>query len=123
MMSEPRAGLVWAGTIAALSLGGAVAVRAAALDAETFIRMLAIANGLMLAWYGNQTPKRFDPTPQLRRLQRVSGWAMVLGGLVNAAFWTFAPLLAAAFFGTAALLAGGVVTLVHALRLRAHARG
>ncbi|MBD9435946.1 hypothetical protein IB223_07575 [Pseudoxanthomonas sp. PXM03] len=73
-------------------------------------------NGLMVAWFGNQMPKRFVPSARARQAQRVAGWSMALSGLVYAGFWIAAPKDVAVVGGSLAVLLGIGVTVRTACR-------
>lgn len=101
------------------------------IDQETTTRGIMAIFGLFLAAMGNAMPKQQDgpqpDTPQLvavrQSILRVGGWAMVIGGLVWAVLWAFAPRDVAQIGGIAALGSAVAVMLVHAvLRYRAHRR-
>jgi len=121
MKKELVFALIWGGGIIALALGAKFASRQGIIDADTVTRLVIGANGLMIAWYGNRIPKKVVPNAQARQAARVSGWAMVLSGLVYAALWAFAPIPVAITGGCGAVLAGIAVTLGYCLRLRAKA--
>jgi hypothetical protein len=118
MNKELMACLVWAGGTAAVALGAIFALKLGYIDVDTFLRVVIGINGLMIAWYGNRMPKTFVPSARLRKARRVSAWSQVLGGLVYAGLWAFAPIPLAIWGGLGALLAGSAVTLGYCLSLR-----
>lgn len=86
-----QAGLVATATIA-VSIVAAWGVMAGALGADTPVRIMMVFNALMLAYYGNAIPKAVLRTPVARAARRFAGWVFVLGGVISAALWAFAPL-------------------------------
>jgi len=118
---ELKAGLAWVGGTATVALGAIFALKLDYIDIDTFLRVVIGINGLMIAWYGNRMPKTFVPNAWLRQARRVSAWSQVLGGLVYAGLWAFAPIQVAVWGGLGTLLAGAAVTLGYCLSLRAKA--
>ena len=118
MNREIRAALVWVGGTAIVTLGGILAFKLGYIDRDTLMRVLFGINGLMFAWYGNRLPKTFVPDLRARQVQRVSAWCQVLGGLVYAGLWAFAPIPVATWGGLGALLVGSGVALGYCLSLR-----
>lgn len=113
-----KSGLIAAGWIA-LSLAVAWALTAGWLDADSTIRITMVANALLLAYYGNAIPKAVLRTPIARSGRRFAGWVFVLGGLISAALWAFAPLdiatpIALAVTAGSAILAIGYCRLSRA---------
>jgi hypothetical protein len=125
----------------ALVLAGAVLVGTLALtlahkqfgwiDSETTTRGVMVLIGLMLVVVGNSMPKKQEgPPPQSvsevatrQSILRVGGWAMMLGGLVWAILWAFAPRDLAQTGSIAAVATSVVVMLVYTVvRFRAHRR-
>ena len=94
-----RANLV----LAVVQLGGALLLLLASkqgwIDDETRTRGVMVLIGLCLAAIGNRMPKTLDgPPPRsvslaaLRQsVLRLGGSALMLGGVVFAGLWTFAP--------------------------------
>ena len=119
MHRELTAGLVWGGGMLAVAFSAVVAHKLGYVDRDTVTRVVIGANGLMMAWYGNRMPKAFVPGAQARRARRVAAWSLVLSGLAYAGLWAFAPIPAATWGGTAAVLAGIAVTFGYCLSLRA----
>ncbi|MEJ2788294.1 MULTISPECIES: hypothetical protein [unclassified Pseudoxanthomonas] len=76
----------------------------------------------MVAWFGNQMPKRFVPSARARQAQRVAGWSMALSGLVYAGLWIAAPKDMAVIGGSLAILIGIAMTAGYYLSLRNKAR-
>ena len=122
MNKELTAALVWAGGLLAFALAATWARRLGYIDRDTVMRMVMGLNGIWIAWYGNRIPKTFAPNACARRAKRVSGWSMVLSGLVYAALFVFAPLSVAFLAGSGAIVAGIAVTLGYCLSLRARER-
>ena len=119
MNKELMACLVWVGGTATVTLGAIFALKLGYIDSDTFLRVVIGFYGLMVAWYGNRLPKTFVRNSRLRQVRRVSAWSQVLGGLVYAGLWAFAPLPLAIWGGLGALLAGSAVTLGYFLWLQA----
>jgi hypothetical protein len=71
---------------------------------EVPTRVAMALTGLMLAAYANAGAKAVARTARRQTGQRLAGWVFVLGGLVYAALWAFAPLEIA---GPASLLVIG----------------
>src|SRR5690606_16322800 len=88
------------------------------IEAETVTRIVMCATGLMVAWFGNRMPKRFVPDACARQATRVGGWSMALSGLIFAALWVFVPRQVAVVGGSAAVMAGILVTISYCLSLR-----
>jgi hypothetical protein len=118
MNRELTTGLVWGGGMLAVALGAVAARKLGYVDGDTVTRVVIGANGLMMAWYGNRMPKTIVPGAQARRARRVAAWSLVLSGLVYAGLWALAPIPAAAWGGTLAIVAGMVVTFGYCLSLR-----
>ena len=77
------------------------------VGAEFVTRTIMVLTGLMLAANANLIPKAGTArTERHIALQRVSGWAMTLGGLGYAAAWAFTPLSNAANLSMLAVGAG-----------------
>jgi hypothetical protein len=77
------------------------------VGASTVTRGTMVAVGIMLAANANLIPKAGTAkTARHIALQRVCGWAMMLGGLGYAAAWAFVPLSNAAYLSMAAVVAG-----------------
>ncbi|NOT40472.1 MAG: hypothetical protein HOP13_08270 [Alphaproteobacteria bacterium] len=91
MKSITQAGLVATAMIAA-SLAAAWGVTTGVLGPDTPVRVMMVFNALLLAYYGNAIPKAVLRTPVARSGRRFAGWVFVLGGLISAALWAFAPL-------------------------------
>jgi hypothetical protein len=121
MKNEILVGLAWAGGILLLTFGATLAAHRGYIEDDTMLRVTAM-NGLVIAYYGNRAPKVIAPTAHARQVTRVAGWAFVLGGLLYAALWAFAPLPVATTVGTGAVAAGVIVTLGYCSWLRAQSR-
>jgi hypothetical protein len=119
---EVVTGLVWAGVMLGLSLAVSLAHRLGYVDRDTAMRVTIGAIGLWIAWNGNIIPKRFAPSADARRAQRVAAWSMVLSGLLYAGLWAFAPIRMATWLGTGTVLMGVVVTFANCLMLQARAK-
>ena len=106
-LSSPRTD--WKSIRASLAIGGAQVVAALLLtlarkqgliDAEGVTRGAMVIIGLGIAAIGNMMPRTRDglppPTMELaalrQRVLRISGWALMLGGLAFAGLSAFAPL-------------------------------
>ncbi len=122
MMKEAIPGLAWGGGIVILALVATFARKLGYIDADTVMRLVIGANGLMIAANGNRMPKAFVPNAQARRARRVGGWALALSGLVFAGLWAFAPIPVAAVGGSGAVVLGIAVTLGYCLTLRSKAK-
>lgn len=89
--------------LAGVQIGGALILLLASkqgwIDDETRTRGAMVLIGLCLAAIGNRMPKTMDgPPPRsvslaaLRQsVLRLGGWALMLGGVVFAGLWAFAP--------------------------------
>lgn len=112
----------WGGVILAIALAGSFARKMGYLDHDTVIRVVVGLNGLMIAWMGNRMPKTFVPSANARQARRVAAWSLVISGLIYAGLWAFAPIPVAIAVGSAAVIAGIVVTIGYCLSLKAKAR-
>jgi len=110
MNKEIQAGLICAGCMLLLSLAAKFAHAHGYIDSDTVLRIVAM-NGLLIAYLGNNIPKKAAPHACARKAMRVSGWSMVISGLVYAGLWAFAPIPVAVVFGTGAVFAGVLLTL------------
>ncbi len=110
MNKDILAGLICGGATLGLALAAKVAHAHGYVDANAPLRVIAM-NGLLIAYFGNNIPKKVAPHAVAQRAMRVSGWSMVLSGLVYAGLWAFAPIPAAVVFGTGAVFAGVLLTL------------
>ena len=91
MNREVVTSLAWGIGIVVLALCATFARKQGVIDSEMVDRIVMGAIGLMVAWFGNQMPKRFVPSARARQAQRVAGWSMALSGLVYAGFWRRPP--------------------------------
>lgn len=114
--------LGWAGGIIGIALVATFARQQGLVDGDAVTRIVFTAIGLMVAWFGNRMPKRFVPSDQARKVQRVGGWAMALSGLIYAGLWAFAPFDIALWVGCGAVAAGMLVTMGYCLSLRGRAK-
>lgn len=101
------------------------------IDSETTTRGVMVLIGLMLVVVGNGMPKQQDGPPAQtvgeivtrQSITRVGGWAMLLGGLIWAALWLFAPRDIAQVGSIAAVATAVVVMLAYSIwRYRAYRR-
>lgn len=122
MKKELQVGLAWGGGIILLALTATFARNQGYIDQDAVLRIVIGANGLMIAYYGNRAPKAVAPSAYAQRVARVSGWSMVLSGLVYAGLWVFAPIPVAIWVGCAAVLAGMIISFGYCVRMRAQAR-
>jgi hypothetical protein len=122
MKNEVIAPLVWGGGIVALAIGATFARKLGYIDADTVTRLVIGMTGLMIAANGNRLPKTVVPGASAQRARRVAGWSMALSGLVFAGLFVFAPIQVAATVGSAAVMAGVVVTLGYSLWLHARTK-
>ncbi|MBD9467998.1 ammonium transporter [Pseudoxanthomonas sp. PXM01] len=118
MNREVITSLAWGIGIVVLALCATFARSRGYIEGEMVDRIVMGAVGLMVAWFGNQMPKRFVPSARARQAQRVAGWSMALSGLVYAGFWIAAPKDIAVIGGSAAVLAGIAITAAYCLSLR-----
>ena len=118
MKKQLIADLSWGVGIVVLALGATYARKLGYIEAETVTRLVLGATGLMVAWFGNRTPKTFVPSARARQAQRVGGWSMALSGLVYAGLWAFAPFDVALIGGCGAILVGIAVTVGYCLSVR-----
>ncbi len=86
MNREVMTSLAWGLGIVVLALCATFARSRGYIDSAMVDRLVMGAVGLMVAWFGNQMPKRFVPSTRARQAQRVAGWSMALSGLVYAGF-------------------------------------
>ena len=122
MNKEMVGSFAWAGAIIILALGMTLARKLGYVDGDTVTRVVVAANGLMIAWYGNRMPKTVFPSVCANRARRVSGWSMVLSGIVYTALWAFAPIPVALIGGCGAVIVGIAVTIGYCMALRDRAR-
>ncbi|CAN7274019.1 hypothetical protein LJR143_001173 [Pseudoxanthomonas sp. LjRoot143] len=118
MNREVITSLAWGIGIVVLALCATFARSRGYIEGEMVDRIVMGAVGLMVAWFGNQMPKRFVPSARAWQAQRVAGWSMALSGLVYAGFWIAAPKDIAVIGGSAAVLAGIAITAAYCLSLR-----
>jgi uncharacterized membrane protein len=118
MNKQVIADFAWGVGIVVLALGATSARNLGYIDADTVIRLVLGATGLMVAWFGNRMPKTIAPSAHARQAQRVGGWSMAISGLVYAGLWAFAPFDVALIGGCAAVIGGIAVTVFYCLSLR-----
>ncbi len=121
MNKDILAGLICAACIVLLALAARFAHAHGYIDSDVTLRAVAM-NGLLIAYFGNNIPKKAVPSTCVRQALRVSGWSMVLSGLIYAGLWAFAPIPVAETFGTGAILAGVLLTLGYCLSVSRRAR-
>jgi hypothetical protein len=121
MNKELIGNLAWGVGIVVLALGARFAREQGMIDEETTTRIVMCGIGLMVAWFGNQMPKRFVPEAWARQITRVAGWSMALSGLIYAGLWVFAPVSVAIWGGCGAIIVGMAVTFIYGLSLRSKA--
>ncbi|UDF02960.1 ammonium transporter [Asticcacaulis sp. AND118] len=121
MKKEILVALAWAGVMIGVALLASLARSRGYIDQETTLRVVAM-NGIMAAYYGNLAPKKIVPGVYGRQINRFAGWMMVVTGLIYAGFWAFAPLDMAMIFGTGAMAAGVLLTVVYCVWLRTQSR-
>lgn len=113
--------LGWGGTILLVASVASALRSQGYIDQEGVLRVIAM-NGLVAAYYGNLVPKVFAPSANVRAASRVTGWALVLGGLAYAGFWAFAPISVAKTLGTGSLAVGLTVALAYCAWLRSSSK-
>jgi hypothetical protein len=113
---EILAGLICAGAMLLVSAAAKLAHGRGLIDADVAQRAIGL-NGLLVAYLGNRVPKKVARTACARQVKRVSGWSMVLSGLLYTGLWAFAPIPVALVYGTGALFAGVLFTLCYCVWL------
>ncbi len=121
MKNDFLTGLAWAAAMIGTALAASYARAQGYVGEDTVLRVVAM-NGLMIAFYGNRMPKMLVPNACARQVLRVGGWAMVLGGIVYAGMFAFAPIPLAIPVGVTALTASIAVTVGYGLWLRARTK-
>lgn len=106
---EAMVSVIWGVLMLSLAFAAQFAHKQGYISADMVHRVVAL-NGLWMAYYGNRIPKKVAPTGCARQAMRLSGWSMVLSGLVYAGLWAFAPVQTALVFGTAAVVGGIALT-------------
>jgi hypothetical protein len=111
-----RFAVSYAATMLALAEAFAIARATGSIAAndESFaLRLLGIAGGLVIVFYGNIAPKKaicFDPaSPDAARrqaVQRYTAWVLVLAGIANTLIWALAPIKQAALWSMVPLAVG-----------------
>lgn len=122
MNREVLSSLAWGIGIVLLALAATFARKQGLIEAQTVDRIVMGSIGLMVAWFGNQMPKKFVPTARAQQATRVAGWSMALSGLAYAAFWVSALKNVAVIGGSLAVLLGIAVTAAYCMSLRNKAR-
>jgi hypothetical protein len=114
--------LALAGFLIAVSLGLVYLRRMGVVGAEMPTRGAMVLTGILLAIYGNVIPKSASRvSAKGESLERVTGWATVLAGIVYAAIWAFAPIQIAAVASMGAVLVGFVSVVGYCMWLRSSA--
>lgn len=121
MKKDILVGVAWAAAMLVLAMAAVFARKQGYIDSEAVQRIIAM-NGLMIAYYGNLIPKKVAPSAAARQAMRVSGWSLVLSGLIYAGLWAFAPIPMAIVLGTGALVVGVILSMGYCLSLRSRAR-
>lgn len=123
--ADIRRGVVFAGVMLALSLGGTLAGAAGLIGRDELPRRTLMAmSGVLLAYFGNGMPKTLTPLSSLQcdprvaqAFRRFAGWVWVLAGLAVAVEWIFVPLDVATSVSIPTLLAAVTVTIAWRVRL------
>lgn len=118
MSKDITGSLMWAGGIIGLALVASWARSQGLIDADATTRIVFVAIGLMIAWYGNRTPRKFVPGARARSANRVAGWSLAISGLIYAASFALLPVDQAILIGCGAIVLGIVVTFGWCLSLR-----
>ncbi len=118
MNKDVTGSLIWAGVIIALALAASWGRSAGLIDEDTTTRIVFVAIGLMVAWYGNRAPKTFVPGARARQAKRVAGWSLVISGLIYAGAFAFASIDTALIVGCGAIILGIAVTFAYCVSLR-----
>lgn len=113
--------LAWGVGILLLALIASVARSRGMIDGDATTRIVLVATGLMIAWFGNRAPKTFVPSARARQAKRVAGWSLAISGLIYAAAFAFAPMDMAVIVGCGAVMLGIAVTFIYCLSLRSKA--
>tara|TARA_R110002020_G_scaffold208167_1_gene413835 strand:- start:57 stop:431 length:375 start_codon:yes stop_codon:yes gene_type:complete len=122
MNKDITGSLMWAGGIIALALGASWARNQGLIDADTTTRIVLVAIGLMIAWFGNRSPKTFVSGSRARQARRFSGWSLAISGLIYAGAFAFAPMDMALIVGCGAVILGIAATFFYCLSLRNSAK-
>jgi hypothetical protein len=106
MTTSIKSGLI----LGALQIGAALASVAAAslgwISFDMSLRLTMAVIGLVLVYQANLVPKSAaGRSAGYQAVKRVTGWALVFGGLGYAAAWLFAPIEAAALVSMATVIA------------------
>ncbi|MDP3400092.1 MAG: ammonium transporter [Brevundimonas sp.] len=110
--------LAWGVGILVLALIASFARSRDVIDHETTTRIVLVATGLMIAWFGNRAPKTFVPSARARQARRFSGWSLAISGLIYAGAFAFAPMDMALIVGCGAIILGIAATFAYCLSLR-----
>lgn len=122
MKSDVMKSLAVAGAVVGLALVASAARSQGLIDHETTTRIVIVAIGLSIVWQANRIPKTFVTGVGARKAQRVAAWSLVIGGLIYAAAFAFAPMNLAVIVGCGAVAAAMIVTFGYCLSLRARSR-
>jgi len=117
IMQLPRSAVLGFAGVALVTAASAMASRTGVIGADSANRLIGLALGAMILVIGNSLPK-LRPFPRVQldarsaRVERFSGWILVLGGIAWSALFAFAPLEEAkrisAWIGIVALAVVGV---------------
>jgi len=116
MNPQVKSALQIAGVTLAGSLLMVGARKLGVIDGDTATRITMALIGLVVAWYGNITPKQ-EPAQSARRIayRRFVGYAIAVAGLINAAIWIWAPMSFAAELSMAPLAIALLAILTYCL--------
>lgn len=119
MTKSIKSGLI----LGAVQIGAALASVAAAslgwISFDMSLRLTMAVIGLVLVYQANLVPKSAaGRSANYQAVKRVTGWALVLGGLGYAAAWMFAPIEAAALVSMAAVIAAIIYIFAYRRWLR-----
>lgn len=118
MNRELIGSLAWGVGILVLALIASFARSRGLIDGDAATRIVLVATGLMIAWFGNRAPKTFVPSAQARQAKRVAGWSLAISDLIYAAAFAFAPMDMALIVGCGAVILGIAITFGYCLSLR-----
>jgi len=121
-----RSGVVFAGSIMAISLGAKLATTlGGGQGADLSTRASMVVIGAFFMFTGNALPKTLTPLAALKcdparvqAFQRLSGWIWVITGLGYAVAWLALPLDLAKPVSLALLMSGMLVIVGQIVRLR-----
>jgi hypothetical protein len=114
-------GIATAGLLIASAAAVKIVERAGMLGGDAAIRAAQVMFGLIVAYTGNQMPKRVGEwrsqaaEGRIQSALRVGGWSFALAGLGYAAAWMIAPAALAGTVSTAMLAAATALTAGYAV--------